>query len=938
MIFIFKKSLVIVAIYCFFFIGSNVVLAVVPIAEEDIYSVEEDGFLFHDSITGVLSNDSDSDNDSMSAVLVDDVVNGILLLEEDGGFIYAPDIGFSGTDSFTYYVLANSEQSNIVTVNINVLELDPVDSEDPSVPTGLDSSTVSGTWATLLWNIATDDVGVVGYRLYRSDGGVYTLIADVKGLSFIDSNLEVDSNYNYKITAYDEAGNESEQSTAHSVSTLNADSLIPIFNTTEPVQGTSGFSLNSGFAGYARQFDVVGPDIITEAQVYLGVLNSSEQRITVALYEGGRSTPSDELFSVQHIFTPEISGVAYWLTVDDIVWPVTEGDYWIAVEIRPGDSFNGFIPVSTPNDIVHSAVKPKLQNAYRSKETDYGLRLFATAELAVHSVSSSTSYTNATITWATNENSNSVVEYGVTNGYGLTQSSDSLVKNHIINIENLLPITRYYFRVSSTDSGGNTKTSDGYSFVTGTEPPLDSDDDGIPDSLDKCPDTPLNLVEYVNQRGCLAPKADFFDISPDFYSLDVTEDASIELGISDFGKIRWNVVRLLTEGNVYNTRLDFDSLVSISGKSIYVDSLNAPILNSSATLTMYNITETNPLIKKDGVACSTCVITDFSDDILEFTVDGFSTYTVEETPVSSGGGGGGGGSVSSGGGGGGGGGGGSSSTSRASTPTTNTSNNTSTTPSVTTTIPSSTTVTSIYTRDLALGSTGSDVTAIQDFLISKGFLVMPIGVSKGYFGPLTQSALISFQKSRNIIPANGYFGAGTISKVNQEGGGGNSSTTVAPASTEAKSTYEDIVFLLTILLGITLDQDKLNLLATIFPKANTTAPVLATPVTSVVPVVTAVPTSSNTNSCIRLTQEMWAGHSDSNTNGEVTKLQNFLVAQGILASSAPRGYYGQQTATAVEQYQLKYGVVKGGTLQTTGFGGIGPGTRSSITKVSCGGV
>jgi len=63
-----------------------------------------------------------------------------------------------------------------------------------------------------------------------------------------------------------------------------------------------------------------------------------------------------------------------------------------------------------------------------------------------------------------------------------------------------------------------------------------------------------------------------------------------------------------------------------------------------------------------------------------------------------------------------------------------------------------------FTRDLTIGSTGADVVALQDVLISNGYLVMPAGVSKGYFGSLTASAVAKWQASAGIAPAAGYFG------------------------------------------------------------------------------------------------------------------------------------------------------------------------------------
>lgn len=76
----------------------------------------------------------------------------------------------------------------------------------------------------------------------------------------------------------------------------------------------------------------------------------------------------------------------------------------------------------------------------------------------------------------------------------------------------------------------------------------------------------------------------------------------------------------------------------------------------------------------------------------------------------------------------------------------------------------------VYVRNLTIGSTGSDVVSLQMYLESKGFLTIPVGVSRGYFGVLTQSALARYQASVGIQPAVGYFGpitrADVVSKCN----------------------------------------------------------------------------------------------------------------------------------------------------------------------------
>lgn len=71
----------------------------------------------------------------------------------------------------------------------------------------------------------------------------------------------------------------------------------------------------------------------------------------------------------------------------------------------------------------------------------------------------------------------------------------------------------------------------------------------------------------------------------------------------------------------------------------------------------------------------------------------------------------------------------------------------------------------VYARNLDMGSFGSDVSALQIFLENGGFLTMPNGVAKGYFGELTKKALVSYQKSVGINPI-GVFGPATRAKVN----------------------------------------------------------------------------------------------------------------------------------------------------------------------------
>lgn len=75
--------------------------------------------------------------------------------------------------------------------------------------------------------------------------------------------------------------------------------------------------------------------------------------------------------------------------------------------------------------------------------------------------------TSATITWTTNEASNSQIEYGLTTTYGsLTILNSSLVTAHSQALSGLITNTLYHFRVKSSDASANLATSLDNSFTT----------------------------------------------------------------------------------------------------------------------------------------------------------------------------------------------------------------------------------------------------------------------------------------------------------------------------------------------------------------------------------------------------------------------------------------------------------------------------------------
>ncbi len=86
-----------------------------PVAVDDNFGADYAG-------RNVLANDNDTDGDPITASLVTGPQNGSLSLNQDGTFVYVPNEGFFGTDSFTYRAGDFESLSNVATVTLLVPE------------------------------------------------------------------------------------------------------------------------------------------------------------------------------------------------------------------------------------------------------------------------------------------------------------------------------------------------------------------------------------------------------------------------------------------------------------------------------------------------------------------------------------------------------------------------------------------------------------------------------------------------------------------------------------------------------------------------------------------------------------------------------------------------------------------------------------------------
>ena len=114
---------------------------------------------------------------------------------------------------------------------------------------------------------------------------------------------------------------------------------------------------------------------------------------------------------------------------------------------------------------------PARDCAHQGKQND-------TTAPTISDISVTVDVTSAVVSWTTNENSDSAVEYAIESVASASTtdevSDSSLVASHEMELTGLTASTTYYFIVKSADGNNNTATSSEQMFTTDEEPVVDT--------------------------------------------------------------------------------------------------------------------------------------------------------------------------------------------------------------------------------------------------------------------------------------------------------------------------------------------------------------------------------------------------------------------------------------------------------------------------------
>ncbi len=370
---------------------------------------------------------------------------------------------------------------------------------------------------------------------------------------------------------------------------------------------------------------------------------------------------------------------------------------------------------------------------------------------------------SSAITWTTNELASTRVSYGLTNALGTnTAETDTAprVLSHSVTLNTLLACTTYHYQVTSKDASNNTTNSSASTFTTtGCEEsaiPGGNQSTGVTvnaggtSSLTNTDNT-ISVTMPANVTGAAA------SLVIQIHALD-NEDILTALGKpasspNEVGPILFDVKAIINGDTILDS---FDAPVTIDYE--YTDADIVGLDEDSLWLYHYHDNEWQRL--------EDCTVSTDTNEI-SCTTESFSLFALFGSAPSG----------SSG-----------SYVRRCHDPaalnyTTGGKHSAEVCRYTATTAPTPVTAppTSVFKRDLSFGMTGDDVRELQRYLNAKGYQLASSGVGSlgqetNWFGALTKNALIKFQNTNSISPANGLFNGRTRELISGQ-------TIAAPVST-----------------------------------------------------------------------------------------------------------------------------------------------------------
>ena len=274
---------------------------------------------------------------------------GTLLKSVSKAFTTVSDSGLTPNTSYCYYVTATDITGNESNKSSQVCVT--TSGTPPPVPTGLTATAFSDTQIDLTW--VSGGGSTTGFKVYR--GG--TLHKSTATASASDTGLTASTQYCYAVSAYDIAGNESNQTTQVCATTdpppTPASIDLLVSNSQMPSDNSQKVTLtalvkdgkNRAIAGQTVSFSsesTVDPGIVTvtqattdasgQAVAHLGTGGNKSYRVITVKAKAGLIEASN---------TVEVTGTALYISGQDSIVLANAAEYTVSLKDSAGSPIAG---------------------------------------------------------------------------------------------------------------------------------------------------------------------------------------------------------------------------------------------------------------------------------------------------------------------------------------------------------------------------------------------------------------------------------------------------------------------------------------------------------------------------------------------------------------------------------------------------------------------
>ncbi len=232
-----------------------------------------------------------------------------------------------------------------------------VDNQAPSTPTNLKANSIGNTNVSLSWKASTDNIGVVGYDIYRGSSKVGSSTTNAYNVT----GLNAKTTYTFKVRAKDAAGNVSSASSGLTVTTKGGStggctSAIGTYPYSEGFESGDGWTQASGDDGNWHRnsggtpSSGTGPSGASQGSYYLFLeasTNNSAGQIghnATAILESpcfDLTKKSSATFSFKnHMYGTDIGSLAVEGSLNGVSWKSlwstsgSKGNTWNAIDVN----------------------------------------------------------------------------------------------------------------------------------------------------------------------------------------------------------------------------------------------------------------------------------------------------------------------------------------------------------------------------------------------------------------------------------------------------------------------------------------------------------------------------------------------------------------------------------------------------------------------------